>query len=358
MSTDFCIVVSSGRVRRKRYVRRAVGAVLREWLALDDADPLKLRFQVHLVAPPIDELDDPDEVMVRDYRQLGALVHAHSLEIGEQFLTDRHFARESAGFQRFLEDRAPHLSPEQIAAKVEKRRSFYPYWDREIGNYVRALEACLPLSRYTLVLEDDAVAARDMPAMLADAVDQLEALHTTNSSTDVDWAWIKLFHTERFMGWSVASLPALLACAGAPASLVGAIVYVRVSRNLAMIAALQVFLFALILLIGLGRQTWFRSAPRGLSVSNVSCCIPAQLYNNRVVPDIVTFLSNPPYVDPVDRLLDEFRARHNATLLQYMLVPHLFQHVGRFASYVGKNQGSWAKMVVSTEFAGEREWPR
>jgi hypothetical protein len=353
--TDFCVAVTSGRARRQRYVRRTVAALLREWIALDDADPLKSRFQVHVVAPPLDELNDPDALLPRDYRRLARLVLAHSESTRVQFLPDRLFAREDALYRRVLADRVPPLSAAQIAAHVARRRAFYPYWDREIANYVRALDACAPVSRYTLVLEDDAVAARDMPALLAAAVAHLEALH---HNATVDWAWIKLFHTDHFDGWSLDSLPTLLACAAAPAALAGAVVYARVSRNLALIVALQVLVAALILLLGLGRQAWFRSAPPGLSVSNVSCCIPAQLYNNRIVPSIVSFLSDPPYVDPVDRLLDEFRARHNATLLQYMLVPHLFQHIGRYASYVGKNQGSWAKMVVSTSFAGEREWPR
>jgi hypothetical protein len=358
--SDYCVVVSSGRVRRKRYVRRAVVGILREWIALDDADPLKLQFQVHVIAPPVDELSNSDLPHVRDYAQLSALVHVHSEPTHAQFLSKRVFAREIKVYEQYYREKSPQITADELAAKVEKKRQFFPYWDREIGNYVRALEACLPVSKYTLVIEDDAVAARDMPRLLAQAVNQLEAIHAPsggqNTTSDVDWAWIKLFHTERFMGWSIATLPLLLACAFAPAAIVGVVLYVRVSRNLALIVALQVAIVALILLVGLGRQAWFRSAPAGLAVSDVDCCIPAQLYNNRVIPRVIKFLRHPPYLDPVDRLLDEFRRQQNATLRQYMLVPHLFQHIGRFASYPGKNQGRWDKMVVSTSFEGERAW--
>lgn len=355
--SDFCVVVSSGRVRRKRYVRRAVVALLREWIALDDNDPLKFKFQVHLVAPPVDELANSDLPHVRDYDALAALVRVHSEPTHVQFLSKRILARESRTYEEYYREKSPQITADELAARVEKKRQFFPYWDREIGNYVRALEVCLPFSKYTLVIEDDAVAALDMPRLLAQAVNQLEAIHgDVNATNAVDWAWIKLFHTERFMGWSLATFPLLLTCALAPAAIVGVVLYVRTSRNLALIAALQVAIVALILLVGLGRQAWFRGAPVGLTVSDADCCIPAQLYNNRITPSVIKFLRHPPYLDPVDRLLDEFRSQHNATLRQYMLVPHLFQHIGRFASYPGKNQGRWDKMVVSTSFEGERPW--
>jgi hypothetical protein len=356
LHTEICIAVSSGRARRHRYVMRTVATLLREWI--ESPDDVRDRIQLRVLAPPADALlhDDPVPLHHRDYDKLREIVPVDQEDTATPWFSSEELRRELDAYTEFKRNHSRFLGEATLAAAVERRRGKLPYWSEEIGNYVRALEACLMRSEYTLVVEDDAVAARDTPALLVDIVRQLEAMWTARDASR-DWAWVKLFHTDRFDGWTRAHLHTLAALVGVPSVFAGfaARRFCRCTRAFSALIAGQVALALLIVLLGLGRQTFFASTqPMGLSPTKVKCCIPAQLYNNRVVPHIIAFLRQPPYIDPIDLLLDAF-ALNYANFTQYWYRPHLFQHIGRYATFSGKNQGRWSDMVVSNAFRGERD---
>ncbi|KAI9900965.1 hypothetical protein N3K66_005227 [Trichothecium roseum] len=214
---------------------------------------------------------------------------------------------------------------------------------------------------YFLLVEDDVVASRDWHRKLASAIRELE-----KASPRGDWLFIRLFHTEIYLGWNTEEYPtyvvyivlvwssvvlAVMLCrqivaplmAGSSSNGGGAAtkkhfhhhesstattVTPRASLPRALSVRLATWLLAFTALYFLaGRQATQPLRPGLTEMPRYGCCGQGLLFPARHLPTVEAELRRPDgALEPVDSCISRMAAETG--LAQWALVPSVLQHVG------------------------------
>ncbi len=226
---------------------------------------------------------------------------------------------------------------------VSSEQESIPNADRERLDYIGSLQVCLnQQAKYAVVIEDDALPARDFISRL-----KFVLQHRVARSGD-SWAFLRLFYPEKYQGWgndpkivveligSVILIATLLTCLSVivlrPTHYSGTFskwtLYVRFSLSCVL---------SLYILRTVGR-------PHLLEVRKVSahftsvieapgCCTPGVVYPRIHLQEVISYLQSvhcnkKDY--PVDIALDDFAQTRG--LHRWLAVPNMMTHIGIISS--------------------------
>ena len=229
------------------------------------------------------------------------------------------------------------------------RRSFNKF-AKEKRDYTNALEWCQKKqTEFSVIMQDDALPPTDFLQRLRFVLEH-RAPRDHGS-----WAFLKLYYPEKWEGWGnewwiVLELVASSVAIGVVFTVFTYIFQVVIARSLpsaseafsptsVLLRLVLSFCLAIYMLLTLGRPHWL--ALRGLTphlssvVSAPGCCIPAVVYPQEHLPDIIQYLrtSRSPGGLAVDLELDNFADQKG--LERLLVVPNLVRHIG-FVSTLGK----------------------
>lgn len=210
-------------------------------------------------------------------------------------------------------------------------------------------------AEYFLLVEDDVVASRDWHRRLASAIRELEGGGSGSQRTD--WLFVRLFHTEIYLGWNTEEYPtylvyiilvwssvvlAVVLCrqiiaaflAGSSTSSGAKEKYShesttpRASLPRALSIRLATWLLAFTALYFLaGRQSTQPLRPGLTEMPRYGCCGQGLLFPARHLPAVEAELRRPDgFWEPVDSCIS--RMAEEQGLAQWALVPSVLQHVG------------------------------
>jgi hypothetical protein len=178
---------------------------------------------------------------------------------------------------------------------------------RESWHYKYSLDECEKHSNYVLIVEDDVV-ANDL-SVLDLLIDELERL-------DSNWVYLRLFTTEKFMGFSRERYDEVLILI-----FLGFIMFLcGVKLSTLILLSLLIFL--------IDRSTFCNLVSRGFHKRGIvpelpdSCCTQSILYNMKNVKGLSDFLVKSAL--PVDLAIYNVLEDSN----RYTFYPNLFQHIG------------------------------
>lgn len=227
----------------------------------------------------------------------------------------------------------------------------------QYDDFLSALTHCASVAPYALLLEDDVVAARNFLSALRSIIAKLDGDGDGGAVRKRrDWAFVKLWFTEFWLGWGNDTLHTLVLLA----ALAGTLTYLllrfwRWPHRSALALALYVAALVVLTLLLVGRQHVF-SYPPGLREFDTGCCTPATLFNRRQAPRLVAYLRH--YLTHHDRnqtVPHDVMISHAARDLGLRMLhytPHLFQHIGRISSSMSKVNPAWDTMKQSLSFPG------
>ncbi|PYH99910.1 integral membrane protein [Aspergillus ellipticus CBS 707.79] len=236
-------------------------------------------------------------------------------------------------------------APGWIILNLEKKKNIKK---KSLIDYRLGLQACYDMTDapWIIMLEDDVVAQRNWYEHTMRSVQRIEDWHRADAIKD--WLYVRLFYTEKFLGWNSEHWPIYLAWSVLVVSVcASAAIYIRRTVRPAQGILTNSFLLVLCgfyvpLLIGLffltGRITWF-PLQDGVHLMNThGCCSQALLFNRENIPALLGYLEHMEDVVPtkaVDSVIEMLATR--ADLDRLAISPSQMQHVGA-ASYKEKKK--------------------
>ena len=277
------------------------------------------------------------------------------------------------------------LSTSQMSS-LRNWESEHDYRSKGLFDYSYLLSACTTKTSapYVAILEGDILAARGWyPRALAAAehIDNLDTYdedhpfyspeHTPTGTLHPDlpqasWLYLRLFHTETYLGWNKEFWPTYLLTSFLIFFLLGTSLVVlratfpytlsRPLSNSTILLILFTFLPASIaLFFALGRATVLplsKAPPAGVQLmSNFGCCSQGFVFPRRIVPFIKKRIEER-RVDYIDMMMEAAAGAWG--LERWVVSPSLLQHVGGSSSKGDEIADERARMIWS--FGFER-WP-
>lgn len=216
-------------------------------------------------------------------------------------------------------------APLAVLRRLERERHIV---EKARFDYRLLLESCLrTTASWILMLEDDVLAQRHWYE------NTLQALDTVGQSK-TNWLYLRLFYTDKFLGWNAEDWPGYLGWSLVVVMVIGGLGLtarrIRCCREILTRSFLAVVCFVCVPLCILlyflaGRMTVSPFKP-GLHVMNHGgCCSQALLFPREHVPLVVKYLEKTSKV-PVDSALENLGG--NLAMDRLVVSPSLMQHVG------------------------------
>ncbi|RKP17691.1 hypothetical protein ROZALSC1DRAFT_30541, partial [Rozella allomycis CSF55] len=217
-------------------------------------------------------------------------------------------------------------------------------------------------SEYLLVLQDDAIVSKDFYETIIESVKEL-------NDGDSNWYALKLFYPDIFDGWSLDDLVIMLlisTCLSAAITLGIRKVYGRKQWHnyLGILLYFILVIYSLIYLISKQALIPQRTTPGLLKIPNSLSVLVGQVYPKRhlkAISENLFYYSNQLDTNrmiklkAVDMLLDDIANFNKWT--QYLIVPNIVQHIGRYSSNYDRNQGDIREFPTSNSFPkGDEEF--
>ncbi|PYI30620.1 integral membrane protein [Aspergillus indologenus CBS 114.80] len=241
---------------------------------------------------------------------------------------------------------APHVT----IARLEKQKDIKR---KSLLDYRLGLQACYDRSDapWIIMLEDDVVAQRNWYEHTMQSVRRIED-GRQRGLLPTDWLYVRLFYTEKFLGWNSESWPVYLFWSALTVACVAWVALVtrrkvRATQGVLTNPFLLVVCFLCVpALIGLffmtGRVTWFPMEP-GVHVMNAhGCCSQALLYNRAHVPKLLRYLAEREDKVPtkaVDSVIEMLAGKEGLDRLA--ISPSQMQHVGAVSYKEKKKTWKW-----------------
>ncbi|OJZ92436.1 hypothetical protein ASPFODRAFT_121089 [Aspergillus luchuensis CBS 106.47] len=240
-------------------------------------------------------------------------------------------------------------APGYIIMNLEKKNNIKK---KSLIDYRLGLQACYDMTDapWIIMLEDDVVAQRNWYEHTMRSVQQVEDWR--RHDTIKDWLYLRLFYTEKFLGWNSENWPIYLSWSVLLVSLcASAGMYtrrkIRATQGILTNSFLLVVCFFCVpLLITLfflaGRVTWYPMQD-GVHVMNAhGCCSQALLFNRENVPALLEYFEHMEDVIPtkaVDSVIEMQAGR--AELDRLAISPSQMQHVGAVSYKEKKKSWKW-----------------
>ena len=242
-------------------------------------------------------------------------------------------------------------APMSAVTRLERHRDIHR---KSLLDYRLALKSCFERTnaQWIVILEDDVLAQRDWYENTMKSLQNI--VHWRQQGRIRDWLYLRLFYTEKFLGWNSEEWPkyltfSLLAFMAVAGTLICTRKRSRLVREFATIPFLGticfVFLPLLIGLIFLGGRVTMRPLKPGLHVMNrYGCCTQAMVFSRDKVPLLMEHLRKmgreriSMAVDTaIEQLADENK------LDRLVLVPSQMQHVGAASYKEDLKEEDWSK---------------
>ncbi|PWY94957.1 hypothetical protein BO94DRAFT_215190 [Aspergillus sclerotioniger CBS 115572] len=240
-------------------------------------------------------------------------------------------------------------APGYIIRNLEKKNNIKK---KSLIDYRLGLQACYDMTDapWIIMLEDDVVAQRNWYEHTMRSVQQVEDWRRQDAIKD--WLYLRLFYTEKFLGWNSEHWPIYLSWSVLIVSLCAtAGIYtrrtIRSTQGVLTNSFLLVVCFVCVpLLIGLfflaGRVTWYPMQD-GVHVMNAhGCCSQALLFNRENVPELLKYFEHMEDVVPtkaVDSVIELQAERYDLDRLA--VSPSQMQHVGAVSYKEKKKTWKW-----------------
>ncbi|KAK5169801.1 uncharacterized protein LTR77_005779 [Saxophila tyrrhenica] len=324
-SPSLCVGVPTVQRDGTRYFRRALGSVLEGLTVQEREDLFVMPFIVNV---------DPEQHEAYNEPWLEKLV--------DQVLTYKDAGDEAVGRVKEL-----------MATDVDNKK-------KALFDYTHLLRTCYEINTaWTLILEDDTVAADGWYQRTSNALRQLE------HNSDFDKAlYLRLFYNERLLGWNGEewlsyTIRTVLFIASIFAALTLASRHLPSGRDICTpltIATITLLICPmLIILFFLAGRLTVAGPSTGLNrMEAYGCCSQAFVFPRPQIPDLLTWYEQhfeKPYIDPVTHTeqtqvdsLTEVWAEEKG-LGRWALTPSVFQHVGG-KSTKPMNAAQWGRTNV------------
>ncbi|KXS14477.1 hypothetical protein M427DRAFT_57646 [Gonapodya prolifera JEL478] len=314
---DICFVVMAGAPRERKYLTQTVAFLLAHINPINASDARRVQLSIYSTLRPTDNATE----LSRLSRVVRVVSNNRTTEAD---------ARTTTWSAKLSLDRA----------------RAYRYAD-EAG------------CRFAVMVEDDAIAGRNLLETLTRAAEELER-------KKVEWGFVKLFYTEYWWGWSVdlrdiVQLVLMGVSAGLVLTLASSLILLPclLPRKPPIVVHLVSFAyftaFATLILWSVGKQTIFAPITRapGLHLrtpDEVRAVGVAHLHPRRHLSSLASYLEERACdtCRETDNLADDWT--FEAGVSRWELVPHVFQHIGVFSSWKAKNQGEFRWVKTSTAF--------
>jgi GR25 family glycosyltransferase involved in LPS biosynthesis len=235
-------------------------------------------------------------------------------------------------------------------ARLERHRDIHR---KSLLDYRLALKSCYDKTdaQWIAILEDDVLAQRDW---YENTMKSLQKIVDWRQQGRIrDWLYLRLFYTDKFLGWNSEEWPIYLFCSISIFTAVTGTLIIgrkksRSVRELATVHFLVIICFVFLpLLIGLfflsGRVT-MRPLQPGIHVMNrYGCCSQAMVFPRDKAPLLMEHLrqmGRGRISMAVDTAIEQLADEHGLDRL--VLVPSQMQHVGA-ASYKEDLKENWSK---------------
>ncbi|KAL2807997.1 hypothetical protein BJX63DRAFT_53780 [Aspergillus granulosus] len=237
------------------------------------------------------------------------------------------------------------LTYEQLDAPISILRGLEEQKDvkrKSIIDYQLSLKSCYEDSNapWIMMMEDDVVAQR---AWYNRTLESLETIKSWRSRGSIkNWLYVRLFYTEKFLGWNSEDWPLYTVCSIATVTLVALMGFMGRRKMRPMQAVLTNSFIAIVcfgcvpLLIVLyflaGRVTMLPMRPGIHLMNGHGCCSQALLFPRENVPLLLEKFNQARYEHPyaVDSVIE--RLADATGLDRLVIVPSQMQHIGA-ASY-------------------------
>ncbi|KAI0207528.1 hypothetical protein LSAT2_007796, partial [Lamellibrachia satsuma] len=222
-------------------------------------------------------------------------------------------------------------------------------FEKEKRDYVYCLQKALQFpTNHVVIIEDDAVPRRDLLDVLKYVLEnRVENIHTSGDKVVHQWAYVKLFYPDRWLGYARVFLHIieLLSIGGVGGSLYLLTVMLFLPSH--GLSRLQMkyktflcgALYCILVAVAIGRQN-VHAVQRLSSCfytvwAGPDCCTPAVLFNAEAAIDIGSYLAGITCNRrlPLDLAMSKYaHARGFTTLL---VQPNLFRNVGLISTLKG-----------------------
>ncbi|KAI9369305.1 hypothetical protein BJX61DRAFT_161510 [Aspergillus egyptiacus] len=242
------------------------------------------------------------------------------------------------------------LTYEQLDAPISLLRQYEQNKDvkrKSIIDYSLSLKSCYEDSNapWIMMLEDDVVAQRAWYNHTLRSLETIQSWHTSGSIKD--WLYVRLFYTEKFLGWNSEDWPVYSLCSIGIITTVAIMGVVgrrkvRPMQGLLTNSFISVVCFVCMpLLITLyflaGRVTMLPMRPGIHLMNSHGCCSQALLFPRESVPPLLDYMDKSRYARPyaVDSIIERMADANGLDRLA--IVPSQMQHIGA-ASYKENRQ--------------------
>ena len=247
------------------------------------------------------------------------------------------------------------------------------HWENQQMDHAALVEACQQHgSPYFALIQDDTIASRDWLQRLWRGVAHLENMPKEDER---DWLYLRLFHSEKLMGWNNEEVLDYLKIIAVVYVLIGAIVLISMrccrrrgraarhrhtkvsnagtttirppqTHSFSYIASLALGLWipaSITLFFMAGRVTFHRLTHREAYVREMpeyGCCAQGLVFPQRHMDGALNLLREPPYDFAVDMVIEGYAAANGLT--KWALDPSILQHIGRTESTdKGRDTNVW-----------------
>ncbi|KAL3476775.1 hypothetical protein BJX99DRAFT_136553 [Aspergillus californicus] len=237
------------------------------------------------------------------------------------------------------------LTYEQLNAPISTIHKYEQRKDikrKSIIDYTLSLKSCYEDSNapWIMLLEDDVVAQR---AWYNSTMQSLETVQSMRSHGAIkDWLYLRLFYTEKFLGWNSENWPIYASCSVSIVAMIAAMGImgrrkVRPMQGVLTNSFIGIVCFVcvplLIILYFLAGRVTMQPMKPGLHLMNShGCCSQALVFPRENVPKLLDHMDKARYARPyaVDSVIERMADANG--LDRVVIVPSQMQHVGA-ASY-------------------------
>ncbi|KAL3454648.1 hypothetical protein BJX65DRAFT_5239 [Aspergillus insuetus] len=233
------------------------------------------------------------------------------------------------------------LTYEQLDAPISTIRSLEEKKDvkrKSIIDYQLSLKSCYEDSNapWIMMLEDDIVAQRGWYNRTLQSLETIKSWR--NSGSIKNWLYVRLFYTEKFLGWNSEDWPVYAACSIGVITMVAVMGFMGRRKMRPLQAVLTNSFIAIVcfvcvpLLIVLyflaGRVTMLPMRPGIHLMNGHGCCSQALIFPRENVPLLLEKMHQARYEHPyaVDSVIE--RLADATGLDRLVIVPSQMQHIG------------------------------
>ncbi|KAK2180592.1 hypothetical protein NP493_437g05022 [Ridgeia piscesae] len=289
-------------------------------------------------------------------RSLGYLTQVVA-ELDKMFKADVHFKKAmficntfaGPGQHEEAEDLARYFPVETRFPRGNVEHAIRDIFEKEKRDYVYCLQKALQYpTNHVIMIEDDAVPRRDMLDILKHVLDtRVEKRYKSGELVVRDWAYVKLFHPDRWLGYTRDLLQIIelisIGVVGGSLYLLASLLLFRSHDLSSLRRKYKTFLcgalYCILVAVVIGRQNVHavqRLSAYFYSVSPApDCCSPAILFNAETAIEISSHLATTTCNSrlSLDLAMSQFAHAQGFTTL--LVQPNVVRHIGLISTLKG-----------------------